>query len=210
MGMWDTWLGWNWKTQWISGHLVLWEYSTGKAYWFYEQEICTCKKKYSLSDYFLALFNYCFPASFCMQQHVKFHACKQNDMSTIYYLHKLQDIADTIGDITEDDIVLAFFWRAQVYLYVKLVDAGYQPMDLTIVQLEDKIISLKQENEMKRRGPIMISLTMTPLRNQLAIKHHLQSKLASLLALVPTVPISLKKSRGQNHHSSVEKAWNMT
>jgi hypothetical protein len=123
------------------------KYSTGKAYRFYEQEICTRKKKYSLSEYFMALFNYCFPASFRMQQRDKFDACKQNDMSAIDYLRKLQDVADTVGDITEDDIVLAFFRRASVYLRVKLADAGYEPSDLTLDQLEDKIIALDRGNE---------------------------------------------------------------
>jgi len=119
----------------------------GKAYQLYEQEICTCKKKYSLSEYFMALFNYCFPASFCMQQHDKFNACKQNDMSTIDYLWKLQDLADTIGDIIADGIVLASPHCASVYLQVKLADARYEPTDLTLDQLEDKIIALDRGNE---------------------------------------------------------------
>ena len=100
------------------------------------------KEKYSLSDYFVALFNYCFPTSFHMQQHDKLDACKRNDMSAVDYLQKLQDIAHIIGDITKDDIMLAFFWQAQIYLHV-LADAGYQPMD----QLEDKIIALERGNE---------------------------------------------------------------
>jgi len=50
-------------------------------------------------------------------------------LSAIDYLRKIQDLADTIGDIAEDDIVLAFFRHASVYLRVKLADAGYEPTE---------------------------------------------------------------------------------
>jgi hypothetical protein len=40
------------------------KYCTGKAYRFFEQEIHTQKWKYMLPDYFMAMFNYIFPALF--------------------------------------------------------------------------------------------------------------------------------------------------
>lgn len=36
-----------------------------------------------LFDYFMAMFNYIFLASFRMQQHDKFDTCRQNDMSAL-------------------------------------------------------------------------------------------------------------------------------
>jgi hypothetical protein len=74
---------------------------------------------YTLLGYFMAMFNYIFPASFRMQQRNKFDACRQNDMSALDFLQKLQDIADTIGDLDDNDVILAFFRQVKTYLRAK-------------------------------------------------------------------------------------------
>lgn len=55
------------------------KYLSGKAYRFYEQDILQNKKKYTLTEYFSALFDYIFPADFRMQQrdHAVKRTCRQ-------------------------------------------------------------------------------------------------------------------------------------
>ena len=49
------------------------KYLTGKAYKFFKQDILQKGIKYTLMDYFVALFDYIFPADFHMQQRDKFN-----------------------------------------------------------------------------------------------------------------------------------------
>ena len=68
------------------------------------------QKKYTLTKNFAALFNYIFPADFCMEQRDEFDVCYQEDLSVVNYLRHLQDLVDTVGDLDDADVVLAF-WR---------------------------------------------------------------------------------------------------
>ena len=86
------------------------KYLDGCAYRFYERNILDLKKRYTLTTFFEALLDYVFPADFRMQQRDKFDACHQGRWSILDFLRKLQEIADTVGDIHERDVVLAF-WR---------------------------------------------------------------------------------------------------
>jgi hypothetical protein len=112
------------------------KYLSGKAYRFYEQEILQNEKKFTLTEYFAALFDYIFPADFRMQQRDEFDSCRQEDLSAVDYLRQLQDLADTVGDLEDTDIVLAFWRRCQSYIRSELTRAGYEPSILTVDDLE--------------------------------------------------------------------------
>ncbi|KAI6137844.1 hypothetical protein BKA82DRAFT_4263180 [Pisolithus tinctorius] len=62
---------------------------------FYERDILDLRKRYSLTEFFEALFDYIFPADFRMQQRDKFDACRQDHRSVLDFLRRLQEIADT-------------------------------------------------------------------------------------------------------------------
>ena len=92
--------------------------------------------KYTLTEYFAALFDYIFLADFRMQQRDKFDAYYQGNLSVVDYLRRLQDLADTVGDLDDSDVVLAFWCRCQSYLRSELTRAGYEPSELTTASLE--------------------------------------------------------------------------
>jgi hypothetical protein len=57
---------------------------------------------------------------------------------------------DTIGDLDDNDVILAFFRQAKTYLCAKLAEAGLEATDLTIEELEDRVVSLKKANEISQ------------------------------------------------------------
>lgn len=75
------------------------KYLTGKAYKFHEQEVLQNDRYSKLTDYFEGLFDYIFPSDFRMLQRDKFNAYQQRDLSALDFIRRLQDIADTVGNL---------------------------------------------------------------------------------------------------------------
>ncbi|KIO11091.1 hypothetical protein M404DRAFT_127775, partial [Pisolithus tinctorius Marx 270] len=116
------------------------KYLSGRAYQFYERDILDLRKRYSLTEFFEALFDYIFPADFRMQQRDKFDACRQDHRSVLDFLRRLQEIADTVGDIGEHEVVLAFWRRCQPYLRAELTKNGYDATMISLVTLESECV----------------------------------------------------------------------
>ena len=112
------------------------KYLSGKAYRFYEQDILQNEKKYTPTEYFAALFDYIFPADFRMQQRDEFDCCRQEDLSAVDYLRQLQDLADTVGNLEDADVVLAFWRRCRSYIRSEFTRAGYEPSIPTVMILD--------------------------------------------------------------------------
>jgi hypothetical protein len=119
------------------------QYCVGKAYQFFERDVLSSRKKYTLTEYFEAMFDYIFPATFRMDQRDKFNACWQLDLPALDFLRKLHDIADTVGDLEEDDIILGFWRRCKPYLKSKLAEAGLEPGRITLTELENLVMRLE-------------------------------------------------------------------
>jgi hypothetical protein len=119
------------------------KYCSGKAYKFFERDILNARKKYTLAEYFEAMFDYLFPATFRMDQRDKFDACTQHDMSALDFLRQLQEIADTVGDLDDGDIILGFWRRCKSYLKSKLAEAGLEPGRITVTELEYLVVRLE-------------------------------------------------------------------
>jgi hypothetical protein len=120
------------------------KYCGGRAYKFFERDILNARKKYLLAEYFEAMFVYLFPATFRMDQRDAFDACTQCDLSALDFLRQLQDIADTVGDLDENDIILGFWRRCRSYLKVRLAEAGLEPGRITMMELEDLVVRLEK------------------------------------------------------------------
>ena len=73
------------------------KYLDGRGYRFYERNGLDLKKKYTLTTFFEALFDYVFFADFRMQQRDKFDTCHQGRWSVLDFLRELQEISDTVG-----------------------------------------------------------------------------------------------------------------
>ncbi|KZP03059.1 hypothetical protein FIBSPDRAFT_688153, partial [Athelia psychrophila] len=81
------------------------KFSSDRAYKYYEQEVCNRGLRPALEDYFIGLYEYIFPATYRSAQRDKFDLCEQRTLSVRDYLRRLQDLADTIGGLTDSDIV---------------------------------------------------------------------------------------------------------
>lgn len=112
------------------------KYLGGRAYHFFERDVLDLKRRYTLTEFFEHLFDYVFPPDFRMQQCDKFDVCEQRDQSVLDYLHRLHEIADTIGDLSERDIVIAFWRRCKAYLRFEMSKEGTDPSQVSLVALE--------------------------------------------------------------------------
>lgn len=126
------------------------KFSTGRAYRYYEQEICNRNTRLSLDEYFSGLYTYIFPATFRNLQRDKFDACEQRGMSVRDYIRKLQDLSDTIGGLNDDDITLAFFRRANPAIRAALATDGYRADSTTLNVLEAKALAIEEGMEIAR------------------------------------------------------------
>ncbi|KIM80518.1 hypothetical protein PILCRDRAFT_822240, partial [Piloderma croceum F 1598] len=79
-----------------------------------------------------------------MDQRDVFDACTQGDLSALDFLRQLQDIADTVGDLDNNDIILGFWRRCKSYLKVRLAEAGLEPGRITMIELEDLVVRLEK------------------------------------------------------------------
>jgi len=55
----------------------------------------------------------------------------------------LQEIADTVGDLNDDDIILGFWHCCKSYLMLKLAEAGLEPGRITMSELEHLVVRLE-------------------------------------------------------------------
>ncbi|KAF9476571.1 hypothetical protein BDN70DRAFT_779625, partial [Pholiota conissans] len=120
------------------------KYLGGRAYMFFERDILSRQKNYTLTKFFEKLFDYIFPADFRMQQRDKFDAYRQDNHTVLDFLRKLQEIADTIGDMDDRDIVMAFWRRSQPYLRVEMTKLGLDPTILSLASLEEHAVRLER------------------------------------------------------------------
>lgn len=89
------------------------------------------------------MFGYLFPATFRIDQHNKFDACQQSKMTALDFLRKLQDITDTVGDLSDYDIILAFWRRCFSYLNSELAKTRFESDQILLVELQSAVIRLE-------------------------------------------------------------------
>ncbi|KAI6146029.1 hypothetical protein BKA82DRAFT_4357359 [Pisolithus tinctorius] len=113
---------------------VLSHYLMGKVYKFYVHEVSGDPYKWRLSDFFMELFNYCFPINFHLQQREKLQACYQNSKTVKNYVYELNELWNMIGETDE---------RAKVH---KLWSGLHKELqrDLWREKLNPEISSLKR------------------------------------------------------------------
>jgi hypothetical protein len=88
---------------------ILDKYLEKRAYKFYNQEVLSRWKKLTLSQFFTGIFDYIFPPDFRSQQRDHFDECSQCGQTIRDFLQNLCDLSNTIGDLEDKDIVLAFW-----------------------------------------------------------------------------------------------------
>jgi hypothetical protein len=73
-------------------------------------------------------------------------------LSAVDYLRQLQDLADTVGDLEDADVVLAFWRRCQSYIRSELTRASYEPSILTVNDLEALANRIERAEEASREA----------------------------------------------------------
>ena len=74
-----------------------------------------------------------------MDQCDEFDACWPLELYALYFLWKLQDIANTVGNLKEDDIILGFWHYCEPYIKAKLAETGFDPVKVPLQEMKGKI-----------------------------------------------------------------------
>ncbi|KAJ7693626.1 hypothetical protein B0H17DRAFT_1199744 [Mycena rosella] len=76
---------------------VLSYFLKGKAYDFFTQEVAMDAASWKLRPFFEALFNYCFPLDYRLEQKAKLKRCYQNSLTVAEYVQNLGELFNTIA-----------------------------------------------------------------------------------------------------------------
>ncbi|KAJ6475201.1 hypothetical protein C8R47DRAFT_1199221 [Mycena vitilis] len=133
------------------------KYLGGKAYRWYDRDVLNAKKKikWTFKKFFTALFDEVFPADFRAKQHDLFDGCEQGSRKVKDFMQNLQDLANTVGNLSDADIVLAFWHRCETYLRVEFTRLGYEAETISLKQLmriaerEERVHLLIEEERRK-------------------------------------------------------------
>ncbi|KAI0046835.1 hypothetical protein FA95DRAFT_1559694, partial [Auriscalpium vulgare] len=112
------------------------KYLGGRAYAFYSRDVARKPSRWTLSRFFTALFDHCFPTNFRTVQREKYLAYRQMGHPVRNYCRDLEDLADSVGRISKRDFVIRFWQGADLYLRIKWAENGYDPEESSIGELE--------------------------------------------------------------------------
>lgn len=97
------------------------------AYEFYTRQVSKTIGDWSVEDFFIGLFNHCFPVNFRLLQREKLRKCYQNDRKVLTYTSELEELANMIGLTDEREMVLKLWSGLRVELQRELWKAEYNP-----------------------------------------------------------------------------------
>ncbi|KAG2738296.1 hypothetical protein P692DRAFT_201666445, partial [Suillus brevipes Sb2] len=80
---------------------ILAHYLKGRAREFYVREVSGDPYRWRLREFFMELFNYCFPVNFRMEQRAKLNKCYQNNKTVREYIYELSELWNMIGDVED-------------------------------------------------------------------------------------------------------------
>ncbi|KAI0039665.1 hypothetical protein FA95DRAFT_1464117, partial [Auriscalpium vulgare] len=86
------------------------------AYTFYSRDVARKPSRWTLSRFFTALFDHCFPTNFRTIQRERYLAFRQMGHPVRDYLRELEDLADSVGRVSRRDFVVRFWQGADQYL----------------------------------------------------------------------------------------------
>jgi hypothetical protein len=115
-------------------------YLTGKALDFYEQVVIRKPVTYTLEDFFLDLFDFCFPADFRNKMRDQLNRCYQNAKPVLEHIAAFEQLWRVVG-LPNDQGKVVRFWRSlradiQQELYRKDLDAEASQWDEVILAAE--------------------------------------------------------------------------
>jgi hypothetical protein len=122
-------------------------YLTGKALDFYEQVVIRKPATYTLEDFFLDLFDFCFPADFWNEMRDQLNRCYQNAKPVLEHIASFEQLWRVVG-LPNDQEKVVRFWRSlradiQQELYRKDLDAEVSQWDEVVLAAERAEVWLK-------------------------------------------------------------------
>ena len=79
---------------------------TDKAYDFYQQKVSMTEEKWTLEEFYMELFNFCFPINYRMEMRKKLDRLFQKEKSVNEYAFELEEIFNMIGGYSKRDKVI--------------------------------------------------------------------------------------------------------
>jgi hypothetical protein len=122
-------------------------YLTGKALDFYEQVVIRKPATYTLEDFFLDLFDFCFPADFRNKMRDQLNRCYQNAKPILEHIAAFEQLWCVVG-LPNDQEKVVRFWHSlradiQQELYRKDLDAEVSQWDEVVLAAERAEVWLK-------------------------------------------------------------------
>ena len=114
---------------------ILSHYLSGKAHEFYVHEVSSNPYKWRLRDFFLELFNSCFPIDFRTKQREKLKRAYQNKRSVRDYISELNELWNIIGGVSEHDQVTKLWLGFNNYIQTELWKDKLNPEKSTLKQV---------------------------------------------------------------------------
>ncbi|EIM89392.1 uncharacterized protein STEHIDRAFT_109583 [Stereum hirsutum FP-91666 SS1] len=136
------------------------QYMKGRAYKWYEREVVNGRRTFTKTEFFSALFDHVFPPDFRTEQRDKFENTHQGNWEIRDFIQRLQDIASTIGDVSEREIVRQAWRRSQVYVRTYLTKRGFDVERISLEQFSkyaqraertEKLLAKENKGERSQR-----------------------------------------------------------
>ena len=111
------------------------------------------ENEWSLPMFLSELFNHCFPADFKIAHLKRLNTTRQNGRPFKTWTDEIHDLAEIVGDTSDEQLILHLWEGADTYISVKWVETGYTPENS---QLETLIETAKAfEKGSKLRNQIL-------------------------------------------------------
>ncbi|KAG5634082.1 hypothetical protein H0H81_003468, partial [Sphagnurus paluster] len=136
---------------------VLSYYLKGRAYDFYTQKVASTSSEWELSQFFSAMFNYCFPVDFRMKQREKLRRCFQGEKSVSEFVYELEELYNLIGAVDERERVIKLWNGLRTVIQQGLWREGLNPEVSTWDEVRDvaqvvEIVESVAARRSSRRG----------------------------------------------------------
>ncbi|CAA7257325.1 unnamed protein product [Cyclocybe aegerita] len=102
-------------------------YMKDRAYDFYTQKVSMNEEEWKLKDFYVELFNFCFPINYRLEMRKKLDQTKQYGKSVVEFTHDLEELFNTIGEVGEREQVLKLWFGLRKDIQSELWMSGLHP-----------------------------------------------------------------------------------
>lgn len=126
---------------------ILPSFLKGKAMDFYRQKVGVDDQQWTLPEFFEELINYCFPATYVEDLRKQFHTSKQGRRNMHKYLHDMQELANSIGDVSDRELIHRIWDGTHSEYQRQLRLDCLSPETVSLEDLRNRLESIERANE---------------------------------------------------------------